>query len=131
MMKDRRGFTLIELLVVVVVIGILAAIAVPRYLTIRRLTYFATVKSDLRVLSIQQELYHKEHDEYAATLDALPGWAPSPGVEVTLASADAMGWAATATHPALSGEQCGIYFGTASSADAPPATSPGVPTCSP
>ena len=56
----RRGFTLIEILMVVVIIGILAALAIPKFSRSKSMTYSASIKQDLRTLSVAQEDYFLE-----------------------------------------------------------------------
>jgi prepilin-type N-terminal cleavage/methylation domain-containing protein len=126
--RRRSGFTLVELLITVVVIAILAAIAVPRYVSFRRRAYLATLRNDLRVLSIQQELYHQAHGTYTNTA-ALADFQESPGVQLNLTGVTTEGWAATATHTAVPGAICAIFMGTDSATDAPPATEAGKIAC--
>jgi type IV pilus assembly protein PilA len=64
-MRDNKGFTLIELLIVVVIIGLLASIAIPKFSETRENAYFAAMKSDIKNLASQQEIYYA--DEYAYT----------------------------------------------------------------
>ena len=54
---NERGFTLIELLVVIIIIGILAAIAIPVFLNQRKKGYDAQAKSDLRTVAHAEETY--------------------------------------------------------------------------
>ena len=111
-MNDRKGFTLIELLVVLVIIGILAAIAVPQFSKAREKAYFAAMKSDLRNLAAQQELYYATNYSYGSSLTDL-GFVASESVNVTPA-ATISGWSATVTHDALGTDRgCAIYYGTA------------------
>src|SRR5947208_16421966 len=56
-MSTKKGFTLIELLIVVVIIGILAAIAIPKFANTKDKAYVAQMKSDLRNLATYEEQY--------------------------------------------------------------------------
>ena len=122
-MRDNKGFTLIELLIVVVIIGILAAIAIPKFSATREKAYFAAMKSDLKNLASQQEIYYA--DAYAYTnLTTDLAFTMSTGVTVNIA-ATSSGWDATATHQALgTSEGCALYYGTVAS----PPTSPVAPS---
>ena len=111
MRDNNKGFTLIELLIVVVIIGILAAIAIPKFSATREKAYFAAMKSDLKNLASQQEIYYSDHYTYTGVAADL-GYVNSEAVNVAIL-ASSTGWSATATHDALaSGTQgCGIYYG--------------------
>jgi len=71
MRRTRRGFTLIELLIVVVIIGILAAIAIPKFQSTKGKANAATLKSDLRNLATAQEAYFYEKQVYSTNTAAL------------------------------------------------------------
>lgn len=109
-MRDKKGFTLIELLIVVVIIGILAAIAIPKFSQTREKAYFAAMKSDLKNLASQQEIYYSDEYSYTNNTTNL-GFVESDAVNITIAATNT-GWSATATHDALAGTQgCAIYYG--------------------
>ncbi|MFO7892293.1 MAG: prepilin-type N-terminal cleavage/methylation domain-containing protein [Longimicrobiales bacterium] len=125
---DRRGFTLVELLVTMLLVGLLAAIAWLRVEGINEEAYRASVKADLRSVSVAQELYYQTHMVYGQT-DQLEAYVPTEGVTVVMTHADARGYAATATHAGLSGETCGYFTGTVPAGAADPAEEPGVTAC--
>src|SRR3954452_23663740 len=64
-MSNRKGFTLIELLIVVVIIGILAAIAIPKFANTKEKAVVASMKSDLRNLVTAQESFFADNQDYA------------------------------------------------------------------
>lgn len=122
-MLDRKGFTLIELLIVVVIIGILAAIAIPKFANTKEKAYVAAMKSDLRNLVTAEESYFADETSYTTSLTAAQ-YSESQGVTVSITSADGTGWAATASHTGTA-QTCTIALGGAAG------TGPeGEPNCS-
>ena len=71
MRQPRRGFTLIELLIVVVIIGILAALAIPKFASTKGKAHFAAMKSDLHNLTTAEESFFYDHARYTAALDSV------------------------------------------------------------
>ena len=69
--RGEEGFTLIELLVVIIIIGILAAIAIPVFLNQRQKGWEAAVQSDLRNAATAQETYLTEQATYTTNITAL------------------------------------------------------------
>src|SRR5437867_12029059 len=65
---NRKGFTLIELLIVVVIIGILAAIAIPKFANTKEKAYLASMKSDLRNLITAEEAFFADSVKYTTAI---------------------------------------------------------------
>ena len=97
----KNGFTLIELLIVVVIIGILAAIAIPKFANTKEKAYVASMKSDLRNLITAQDAYYADNNNWYAPSTGNLGtnYRASSGVTVVISGATASGWQATATSP--------------------------------
>jgi type II secretion system protein G len=118
MLSNRKGFTLIELLIVVVIIGILAAIAIPRFGETRERAYTSSMQADLNQLRTSMEMFLQDNTATPFTYEGAAGTytqgtqpaapAPqlqmSPGVTVIVATgnpADAAPWfTAIADHTA-------------------------------
>src|SRR5437588_898472 len=140
---NRKGFTLIELLIVVVIIGILAAIAIPKFANTKGKAYIASMKSDLRNLVTAEEAYFADSVKYSTNVTSKVGgvactpvagqvsWCPTTGNNLVTLNAAGGGWDASMTNNNLTGTAkvtCAIFVNEA----ADPlniATSEGAPAC--
>ena len=105
MSSNKKGFTLIELLIVVVIIGILAAIAIPKFANTKDKAYVAAMKSDLRNLATYEEQYAADNNGAyfggtATTAAPVQGFTPSQDVTVTavLGAGATPSWTASTVH---------------------------------
>ena len=105
----RKGFTLIELLIVVVIIGILAAIAIPKFANTKDKAYVAAMKSDLRNMATYEESYAADSGgKYFSGDGSAQGFTPSQNVTVTAtATTNPNAWSGAATH-ALTPRTCAM-----------------------
>ena len=129
-----RGFTLIELLIVVVVIGILAALAVPKFANTKQRAARTAGVSDIHNLATQQERFFSENGRYGDIADtASLKFTPSPrnsalAITLTGAPAGTSGYNAVITIPGS--QYCGVFVGTAPRPGTMPTSIPdGTPSC--
>jgi type IV pilus assembly protein PilA len=111
MKTQKQGFTLIELLIVVVIIGILAAIAIPKFANTKEKAYIAAMKSDLRNLASAQETFFGDSAYYlSASSPNTKYWQASTGVKVESANASSTGWSAKVSRPGTA-QTCTVWVG--------------------
>jgi type II secretion system protein G len=113
-MGNRKGFTLIELLIVVVIIGILAAIAIPKFAATKDKAKLASVKTDLRNLMTAEEAYFSDYATYGtfAQLQTASAFSLSTGNTGTV-TAVASGYTGTVTNSTITStlDQCQVQVG--------------------
>jgi len=123
----RSGFTLIELLIVVVIIGVLAAIAVPQFSSTKGRARVASMRSDLHGIAIAEEAFMYDSSKYTGDTASLK-LKLSPGVRIVgTITADEKGWAAKVTHDAAYPKTCALFVGNVT--PIAPATVEGVLSC--
>jgi type IV pilus assembly protein PilA len=110
--KSRSGFTLIEVLVVTVIIGLLAAIAIPKFTNTKEKAYVAAMKTDLRNLATAEEAFFYDSAKYTVSFVQMNGYVPTIGVSVTVNEATTRGWSATAIS-VNTPRRCYVFSGTA------------------
>ncbi|MGH7580891.1 MAG: hypothetical protein ACREM9_12005, partial [Gemmatimonadales bacterium] len=134
----------------VVIIGILAAIAIPKFANTKEKALVASMKSDLRNLVTAQEAFFSDNQDYAGggpyvgdgtpyvQANALAGggtlaFTPSKNNTVTLTYVDAAGWFATAVNPGVPltsvPNQCGVYVGPVANTPNAIVIAEGAPAC--
>lgn len=104
-----KGFTLIELLIVVVIIGVLAAIAIPKFGNTKEKAYVASMKADLRNLATYEESFAADSagayfGGTASGTTSLQGFLASQSVTVTVTAVAGppASWSASAAHTSTS-----------------------------
>jgi type IV pilus assembly protein PilA len=129
-MSKTKGFTLIELLIVVVIIGILAAIAIPKFANTKGKAVVTAMRSDLRNIATVQENYWIQNRTYygGPVPDPTFPFIPSQDVTITVVSATAAGWSARAVSPLKTPQTCVIFYGD--TPPIPPATADAAVACS-
>ena len=131
----RKGFTLIELLIVVVIIGILAAIAIPKFANTKEKAYVASMKADLKNLTNVQEAFYADSGKYAGKADLKNNyaWNTSQGNTILGVDGDPTGWSASLKNAAVkSVVSCNIFAGGpagAATTNKGTATADGAPVC--
>lgn len=107
----RRAFTLIELMIVVVIIGVIAAIAIPKFAGSKAKAYETAMKSDLRSFLTAQLDYFATHQTYTTDITKL-SFKSSTGVNPPVVTVDGRTYVVTISHSQLPGVVCAVAHNT-------------------
>ena len=114
-MFNRKGFTLIELLIVVVIIGILAAIAIPKFAATKDKAKLASIQTDLRNVITAQEAYFADNTAYGTVAQLQTGLLInlSSGNVVAGSAGGLSGFTAAISNPTISAgkKSCTVAVG--------------------
>ena len=110
-MRNKKGFTLIELLIVVVIIGILAAIAIPKFSSVKQKGYKTQAIAELQSLKTAQETFFTDSNRYGE-LTELSGFSHTSAVGMPTVTASTSYWIAEVTHPQIPDMTCAIAVAT-------------------
>jgi len=98
--SDEKGFTLIELMIVIAIIGVLAAIAIPNFITYRQRAYDAASNSDIENTYIAAQAYFSDYKDGNVSLAILNayGYVQTKGVALDVVSGSRNALQMTAAH---------------------------------
>lgn len=134
-MRNGNGFTLIKPLIAVVLIGSLAAFAIPAFGSRTERALVAGMQSDLHKLVAAQDAFYRDNQTYARAVGPTQGtvtvaFEPTGNNVIRLSSVSSAGWAGEVTNGALKGSvtRCGIFVGSGTAPNAA-VKSEGAPAC--
>jgi type IV pilus assembly protein PilA len=115
-LSNAKGFSLIELLVVVAIIGLIAAVAIPQFLSYRARAIDSQMKGDLKNAAIAMESYFAKNRAYPTSLAAIinGGFTQTPGVDLAIDVTSPSSFRITASKP--SGTQANFTYDSSTGA---------------
>lgn len=106
-LTNQKGFTLIELMVVIAIIGILAAIAIPKMSSATDSAKIAKIQADLRTISGAEAIYYSQQGSYTSDMSVLV----SAGLLASTVTPPTSGGATSYTLSATTGEATYVFSG--------------------